>query len=60
MGDAAGVVVFYTLIILYAFFKFIVMYHVIKNNKGYFWMLAVLIPGLDFYYYFKYIKDREA
>jgi len=56
MGEAAGAVIYYTFIILYLFFKFIVMFHVVKNKKGYLWMLAVLIPGVDFYYYFKYAK----
>lgn len=56
MGEAAGTVIYYTFIFLYLFFKFIVMFHAVKNKKGYMWMLAVLIPGVDFYYYFKYVK----
>lgn len=59
MGEAAGNVIFYTVVILYLFFKFIVMFHVIKNNKGYLWMLGVLIPGIDFYYYFRFVKMQQ-
>jgi hypothetical protein len=57
MGESAQVVILYTIIILYLFFKFIVMFHAIKNKKGYFWMIAVLIPGVDLYYYFKHVKN---
>lgn len=58
MGEAAGAVIYYTFVILYLFFKFIVMFHAVKNKKGYLWMLAVLIPAVDFYYYFKYVKVK--
>jgi hypothetical protein len=56
MGEAAGAVIYYTLIILYAFFKLIVVFHAAKNKKNFLWILAVLIPGFDFYYYFKFVK----
>jgi hypothetical protein len=56
MGEAALTVLYYSVIILYLFFKLIVITHVIKNNMGYFWMLGVLLPGVDFYYYYKYAK----
>lgn len=56
MGESAQVVIIYSIVILYLFFKFIVMYHAIKNNKGILWIILVLIPGVDFYYYFTHVK----
>lgn len=53
------IVIAYSLAILYLFFKFVVLYHAAKNQKGSFWVLAVILPIVDFYYYYKYVKvDR--
>ena len=48
----------YTAILLYAFFKFVVIFHAAKNQPGYFWLLLTILPVTDFYYYFKFIKVR--
>ncbi len=50
------IVIYYSFAILYLLFKFVVFYHAIKNKKGIYWVLAVLIPFVDIYYYFKYVQ----
>ena len=58
MGEAAGAVLYYTIIILYLFFKVIVIVHAVKYQKSALWIIAVLTPLVDFYYYFKYVKVK--
>jgi hypothetical protein len=55
MGPVETVIT-YTSAILYLLFKFVVIYHAAKNQKGYFWVLVVILPIVDFYYYYKYVK----
>ena len=49
-------VIFFTAVILYLLFKFVVIYHAAKNQTGYFWLLIAILPITDFYYYYKYVK----
>lgn len=58
MGESAQVVILYTFIFLYLFFKAIVIIHAVKNNTNALWIILVLIPGIDFYYYFTKIKQN--
>lgn len=56
MGEAAQSIIIYTFIFLYAFFKVIVVIHAVKNRKSNLLILSSVVPGIDLYYYFKYIK----
>ncbi|GEM_PF-4663696 len=58
MGPIETVAV-YSGIIIYSLFKFVVIYHSIKNNAGNFLILMAIIPLTDFYYYFKYVKKTS-
>ena len=49
-------IILYTAVILYLFFKVIVIIHAIKNQAGILWPVLVLIPGVDVYYYARFVK----
>jgi len=52
------IVIYYSFGFLYLLFKFVVFYHSIKNHMGIYWTLAVILPLVDFYYYFKYVQEN--
>jgi len=52
------IVIYYSFGFLYVLFKFVVFYHSIKNHMGIYWTLAVILPVVDFYYYFKYVQTN--
>lgn len=58
MGPIETVVV-YSALIIYSLFKFVVIFHSVKNNAGNFLRLLAIIPLTDFYYYFKYVKQNR-